>query len=104
MIFFNVYISDFVPLDIGIACRNGLTTSQENRCLYALDQYNHIVGCRSLEHLQDCGMNKFGIKLKCNLYPAKTQTSFLIISFTVFLDIFLTLCMLGEFVIYFVVF
>ena len=41
-----------------LACGNGISTSQSNKCLYKLDEFGHIKGCRSLKHLQNCG--KYG--------------------------------------------
>ena len=48
--------SDFKNETHGIACGYGFTASRSTKCLYKLDQYGHIEGCRSLQHLQNCGM------------------------------------------------
>ena len=38
-------------------CGSGFTAvSIETRCLYKLDKFNIIDGCRDYKHLQDCGM------------------------------------------------
>ena len=50
------FFSDFKTETHGIACGYGFTASRSTKCLYKLDQYGHIEGCRSLQHLQNCGM------------------------------------------------
>ena len=39
-----------------ISCGNGTSTPAETRCLYNLDEFKNIIGCRNLNHLQNCGI------------------------------------------------
>lgn len=39
-----------------IACGYGFSAKLTTKCLYKRGTYNNIIGCRNLEHLQDCGM------------------------------------------------
>ena len=55
----SYFISDFDSSSPKLACGNGISTSQSNKCLYKLDEFGHIKGCRSLQHLQNCG--KYGL-------------------------------------------
>ena len=55
----SYFISDFDTSSPKLACGNGISTSQSNKCLYQLDEFGHIIGCRSLKHLQNCG--KYGL-------------------------------------------
>ncbi|XP_060581191.1 uncharacterized protein LOC132737848 [Ruditapes philippinarum] len=42
--------------DTGIFCRSGVNTvSANSRCLYNKDSRGRVTGCRSLNHLQNCG-------------------------------------------------
>ena len=38
-----------------IPCGGGYKTTIEARCLYDQDKFGHVIGCRSLAHLQNCG-------------------------------------------------
>ena len=49
---------DIVQKDTRLACGYGYAARKATRCLYKLNAFTHIVGCRSLEHLQNCGMSK----------------------------------------------
>ena len=53
----SLVIADFKSSKQGIACGYGTTTAAETRCLYKQDVVGHIIGCRSLKHLQNCGIN-----------------------------------------------
>ena len=55
IIFCKLFL-DYAPENKTIPCGYGFTAPSEIRCLYRLNQYNTIEGCRSLEHLQNCGM------------------------------------------------
>ena len=50
-----LFILEHTSISEKIACGDGFSTSSSNRCLYTEDKFSHIVGCRSLAHLQDCG-------------------------------------------------
>ena len=54
-IMFHITISDMTMRRVGIACGNGITTLADARCLFREDTVRHIIGCRTLEHLQSCG-------------------------------------------------
>ena len=49
------FVSDFVNITSKLACGHGFSADAENKCLYQLDVFGHIIGCRSLQHLQNCG-------------------------------------------------
>ena len=51
----KLYFTDFDPSEVNITCGHGYSTSLEHKCLYRRDVYDHVIGCQSLEHLQDCG-------------------------------------------------
>ena len=50
-----------------IPCGFGFSTENEMRCRYDLDDFNHIIGCRSLAHLQGCGKSDtlWFVDLRC---------------------------------------
>ena len=55
LLVFKYFFTEFGTAETGLACGHGFTTSNDNKCIYSLDMYGHIKGCRSLQHLQDCG-------------------------------------------------
>lgn len=57
------FVSDFIPPPPDIVCGNGITTTNETRCLYRISEFGTMIGCRSLAHLQNCGIPKKILKL-----------------------------------------
>ena len=53
--FFFIFCLDFGHVSSRLMCGNGFSASSDTRCLYKIDKFGHIVGCRSLMHLQKCG-------------------------------------------------
>ena len=53
--------SDFNSPPPDIVCGNGMTTPNETRCLFTTSVFETVLGCRSLSHLQDCGMLSVGV-------------------------------------------
>ena len=51
----SIVCLEFEPIVPRIACGFGFDTSEDTRCLYNLEIYGNIIGCRSLQHLQNCG-------------------------------------------------
>ena len=47
--------AEFPRIVPDIPCGHGFSVPKSLKCLYDLDEYQHIKGCRSLAHLQDCG-------------------------------------------------
>ena len=48
-----------MPENHNIGCGHGVTVPKDTRCLYNLDEFWNIIGCRNLAHLQDCGKARF---------------------------------------------
>ena len=54
-IMYYISFTEFTKSQSGLPCGHGFTTPKYNKCIYKLDEYGHIEGCRSLQHLQSCG-------------------------------------------------
>ena len=52
---YYILFTEFTKTQSGLPCGHGFTTPKYNKCIYKLDEYGHIEGCRSLQHLQICG-------------------------------------------------
>ena len=50
-----MFILEIIPTTPGVPCGYGVSAPQETKCIYKYDEFQHIVGCRSLVHLQHCG-------------------------------------------------
>ena len=48
-------LTEFPRIETDIPCGYGFSAPLSLKCLYDLDEYHYIKGCRSLAHLQDCG-------------------------------------------------
>ena len=52
-------LTEYPEIERDISCGFGFSAPASLKCLYDLDEYHHVKGCRSLVHLQDCGKNVF---------------------------------------------
>ena len=55
IIYSNNLFSEYTPEMVNLKCKSGNSVSSTTKCLYNIDKYGYMTGCRDATHLEDCG-------------------------------------------------